>query len=106
MRDRADLATIALDASTHAVGVSASSLEVYGCDMARTAIKRTNINLETDLVDAAAHVLGTSRTTDTVHAALRAVVDRDARARLARRDFPDLTPQALEALRASAPALR
>lgn len=69
--------------------------------MARTAIKRTNINLETDLVDAAAHVLGTNRTTDTVHAALRAVVDRDARAHLARRDFPDLTPEALKELRAS-----
>lgn len=67
--------------------------------MARTSIRRTNINLEVDLVDAAAHVLGTSRTTDTVHAALREVVDRDVRRRLAQRDFPDLTPEALEELR-------
>jgi Arc/MetJ family transcription regulator len=85
----------------HAVGVSASSLKVYALGMVRTAIKRTNINLETDLVDAAAHVLGTSRTTDTVHAALRAVVDCDTRARLARRDFPDLTPEVLNELRVS-----
>jgi Arc/MetJ family transcription regulator len=63
--------------------------------------KRTNINLETDLVEAASHVLGTSRTTDTVHAALREVVDRDARARLARRDFADLTPEVLDELRAT-----
>lgn len=68
--------------------------------MARTAIRRTNINLEADLVDAAAHVLGTTRTTDTVHAALREVVERDARMRLARREFPDLTPEALLQLRA------
>jgi Arc/MetJ family transcription regulator len=74
--------------------------------MMRTATKRTNINLETDLVDAAAHVLGTSRTTDTVHAALRAVVERDARARLALRDFPDLTPEVLDELRASDLAAR
>lgn len=69
--------------------------------MARTAIRRTNINLEADLVDVAAHVLGTSRTTDTVHAALREVVDRHARASLVRRDFPDLTPEALDELRVS-----
>ncbi|MGC9220057.1 MAG: type II toxin-antitoxin system VapB family antitoxin, partial [Solirubrobacteraceae bacterium] len=74
--------------------------------MARTAIRRTNINLQADLVDAAAHVLGTSRTTDTVHAALREVVDRDARRRLARRDFPDLTPEALDELRTSKSAPR
>ena len=68
--------------------------------MARTAIRRTNINLEADLVDAAAQVLGTTRTTDTVHAALREVVERDARMRLTRREFPDLTPEALKQLRA------
>ncbi|MHB8658948.1 MAG: type II toxin-antitoxin system VapB family antitoxin [Solirubrobacteraceae bacterium] len=64
-----------------------------------TTIKRTNINLDIELVDAAATVLGTARTTDTVHAALREVIDRAARARLARRDFTDLTPSALEQLR-------
>ena len=39
------------------------------------------------------------RTTDTVHAALRAVIDRAARERLATRDFDDLTPDVLEQLR-------
>ena len=68
-------------------------------EMSETKIRRTNINLDTELVDAAAAVLGTERTTDTVHAALRAVIDRAARERLAKRDFDDLTPDALEALR-------
>lgn len=67
--------------------------------MSDTKIKRTNINLDTGLVDAAAAVLGTARTTDTVHAALRAVIDRAARERLAQRDFGDLTPDVLEQLR-------
>jgi len=62
-------------------------------------IRRTNINLDTELVNAAAAVLGTARTTDTVHAALRAVINQAARERLAQRDFPDLTPRALEELR-------
>ena len=62
-------------------------------------MRRTNINLDTDLVDAAAAVLGTARTTDTVHAALRDVVGRAARERLARRDYADLTPSALEQMR-------
>jgi Arc/MetJ family transcription regulator len=65
----------------------------------KTKIRRTNINLDTELVEAAAAVLGTERTTDTVHAALRAVIDRAARERLARRDFDDLTPDVLEQLR-------
>jgi Arc/MetJ family transcription regulator len=67
--------------------------------MGETKIRRTNINLDTELVDAAAAVLGTARTTDTVHAALRAVIDRAARERLAGRDFDDLTPDVLEQLR-------
>ena len=65
----------------------------------KTKIRRTNINLDTELVDAAAAVLGTARTTDTVHAALRAVIDRAARERLAERDFADLTPDVLEQVR-------
>ena len=81
--------------------------DVYGavtrrCILERvseTKIRRTNINLDTELVDAAATVLGTERTTDTVHAALRAVIDRAARERLATRDFDDLTPDVLAQLR-------
>jgi Arc/MetJ family transcription regulator len=68
---------------------------VYALPMTR----RTNINLDMDLVDEAAQELGTHRTTDTVHQALREVVARSRRARLARRDFEDLTPEALEAIR-------
>jgi hypothetical protein len=44
-------------------------------------------------------VLGTAQTTETVHAALREVVDRAARQRLAARDFAGLTPAALEEMR-------
>lgn len=62
-------------------------------------VKRTNINLDMDLVDQAAHQLGTRRTTDTVHQALREVIARARRARLAQREFEDLTPDALEAMR-------
>jgi Arc/MetJ family transcription regulator len=65
----------------------------------RTKLERTNINLDTELVSAAAAVLGTTRTAETVHAALRDVVDRAARQRLADRDFSDLTPAVVDALR-------
>ncbi|MGH2914493.1 MAG: type II toxin-antitoxin system VapB family antitoxin [Solirubrobacteraceae bacterium] len=67
----------------------------------RSAIRRTNINLDGELVDAAATVLGTTRTTDTVHAALRDVVGRAARERLVRRDYSDLSPVSLEKMRQS-----
>ncbi len=72
---------------------------MYAVGVARSATKRTNINLDTDLVDAAAAVLGTTQTTATVHAALREVVDRAARQRLAERDFAPLTPEVLRGLR-------
>ena len=62
-------------------------------------VKRTNINLDMELIDQAAAELGTHRTTDTVHQALRDVVARARRARLAQRDFEDLTPAAVEAMR-------
>ena len=62
-------------------------------------VRRTNINLDMDLVDQAAEALGTRRTTDTVHEALREVIARARRTRLARRDFEDLTPESLEAMR-------
>ncbi len=69
--------------------------------VSHASIKRTNINLDVDLVDAAAEILGTVRTTETVHAALRAVIARAARERLAHRDFDDLTPEQLDKLRAA-----
>lgn len=67
--------------------------------MATTTTRRTNINLDKALVAEAAAVLGTAQTTATVHAALRDVVDRAARQRLAHRDFAALTPAALEEIR-------
>ncbi|HVS28781.1 MAG TPA: type II toxin-antitoxin system VapB family antitoxin [Solirubrobacteraceae bacterium] len=67
--------------------------------MATTPIRRTNINLDKHLVEAAAAVLGTAQTTETVHAALRDVVDRAARERLAGREFADLTPAAVLEMR-------
>jgi Arc/MetJ family transcription regulator len=66
---------------------------------AARVVKRTNINLDMDLVEQAAHELGTHRTTDTVHEALRDVVARARRARLAQRDFEGLTPESLDAMR-------
>jgi Arc/MetJ family transcription regulator len=62
-------------------------------------IKRTNINLDMDLVEQAAHELGTQRTTDTVHEALRDVIARARRTRLALRDFEELAPESLETMR-------
>ena len=63
-------------------------------------IKRTNINLDVELVAAAAEQLGTRGNTDTVHAAMRDVVARARRRALAERDFADLKPEALAELRA------
>ena len=62
-------------------------------------VKRTNINLDMELVEQAAHELGTQRTTDTVHEALRDVIARARRVRLAQRAFEDLTPESLDAMR-------
>lgn len=64
-------------------------------------IKRTNVNLDIDLVRAAAGVLGTRQTTETVHAAMREVVAQARRRSLAERDLPDLTPEAVETMRRS-----
>lgn len=64
-------------------------------------IKRTSINLELDLVAAAREVLGSNGTTDTVHRALEDVVRREKLRRLAEERFEDLTPEALERLRAT-----
>ncbi|MGZ8438290.1 MAG: type II toxin-antitoxin system VapB family antitoxin [Candidatus Limnocylindrales bacterium] len=63
--------------------------------------KHTTIDLDLGLVREAAAMLGTTRTTDTVHAALAEVVARRRRAALARMDLPDLTPEALDEMRAT-----
>jgi len=54
------------------------------------AKSHTTLDLDRDLLERAAEALGTRRTTDTVHAALRDVVARRQRAWLARRDFSEL----------------
>ena len=65
--------------------------------MART---HTTLDLDRDLLRDAAEALGTTRTTETVHAALREVVARRRRVWLARRDFSELEA-ALRDLRTS-----
>ena len=64
-------------------------------------IKRTSLNLDFDLVGQARDVLGSNGTTDTVHRALDEVVRREKLRRLAEERFEDLTPEALEQLRAT-----
>jgi Arc/MetJ family transcription regulator len=63
-------------------------------------IKRTNVNLDTQLVKEAAALLGTTRISDTVHAAMRDVIARERRRRLVERDlFEELEQEALEEMR-------
>lgn len=50
----------------------------------------TTLDLDRELLDQAAVVLGTTRTTETVHAALRDVILRARRAQLVARDFTNL----------------
>jgi uncharacterized protein (DUF1778 family) len=50
----------------------------------------TTLDLDRDLLEQAAEALGTSRTTDTIHAALRDVVARARRTQLVQRDFSNL----------------
>jgi Arc/MetJ family transcription regulator len=61
--------------------------------------RRTNLNLDMDLVREAGAILGTTQTTATVHAALREIVARERRRELAAHDFPGLGPETLETLR-------
>jgi Arc/MetJ family transcription regulator len=64
-------------------------------------IKRTSLNLDLDLVAEARAVLGSSSTIDTIHRALEAFVRREKLRWLAKEKFEDLTPEALERLRAT-----
>jgi Arc/MetJ family transcription regulator len=67
------------------------------------ARRHTTLDLDPALLEEAAAVLGTKRTTETVHAALREVVARRRRAWLARRDYGDLEAL-LPELRATRPS--
>ncbi len=62
-------------------------------------MKRTSINLDLHLVDEAKAILGTSRTTETIHRALEEVIRRERLKSLASRDFPDLTWESLREMR-------
>ena len=62
--------------------------------------RHTTLDLDDELLRDAAIALGTTRTTETVHAALAEVVARRRRAMLARLELPDLTPEALASMRA------
>jgi Arc/MetJ family transcription regulator len=65
-------------------------------------VKRTTINLDSELVAQARELLKTANTTDTVHGALREVVHRERLLRLAQRDWGWLTPERLQAMRRGA----
>jgi Arc/MetJ family transcription regulator len=65
-------------------------------------VRRTTINLDSELVMQAREVLKTKNTTDTVHSALREVVRRERLRRLAQRDWQWLTPERLKAMRQGA----
>lgn len=62
-------------------------------------LKRTTMNVDTELVARAGEILGTRGTTQTVHQALEAVVRRDALRSLAGRRFAGMDLRTLEDLR-------
>jgi len=61
--------------------------------------KHTTLNVDTDLLAAAEQALGTSGATETIHRALQEAVDLRRRQCLLEYDFPELTPESLEAMR-------
>jgi Arc/MetJ family transcription regulator len=64
-------------------------------------VKRTSLNLDLELVAEAREVLQTTGTTDTIHRALEDVVRRERLRELAEERFDDLSPEALDQLRAT-----
>jgi Arc/MetJ family transcription regulator len=64
-------------------------------------VRRTTINLDSELVADAREVLKTKNTTDTVHDALRAVIRRERLKRLGEWDLGGKTLEDLEELRRS-----
>lgn len=61
----------------------------------RIVRKRTNMNIDMELVEKVAAILGTKTTTATVHAAMDEVVKLQLRLSLAEDDLPGLTPEAM-----------
>jgi Arc/MetJ family transcription regulator len=64
-------------------------------------VRRTTINLDTDLVANAREVLKTRNTTDTVHDALRDVVRREDLRRLTEWELEGLTLEGIKEMRRS-----
>jgi Arc/MetJ family transcription regulator len=65
----------------------------------RPETHRTTLNLPAELLRAAEEELGTTSPTVAVTTALREFVRRRAMERLLAMDLPDLTPEAVEAMR-------
>lgn len=64
-------------------------------------VRRTTINLDTELVADAREVLKTTTTTDTVHDALRDVVRRERLKRLGEWELEGLTLEGIKEMRRS-----
>lgn len=64
-----------------------------------SAVKRTSLNLDLDLLAEAQAILGARGTTDTVNRALAEIVHKEKLRALAAETFEDLTPEALAELR-------
>jgi Arc/MetJ family transcription regulator len=64
-------------------------------------VRRTTINLDSELVMQARDVLKTKNTTDTVHSALREVVRRDRLKRLTEWELEGLTLEGIKEMRRS-----
>jgi Arc/MetJ family transcription regulator len=58
--------------------------------------KRTNMNVDMELVGKVSKILGTKTTTATVHAAMDEVVKLERRRQLVRDNLEGLTPELLE----------
>jgi Arc/MetJ family transcription regulator len=64
------------------------------------AKRHTTVNLDPELLEDAMEVLGTKQVTETIHGAFKEVIRQHRIRRFLARDLPDLTPEALERMRA------
>lgn len=62
-------------------------------------VRRTTLNIDTNLVARAREILGTRGTTQTVHRAMEEVIRRDKLRSLAARRFPGMDLETLDELR-------
>lgn len=74
-------------------------MQIVSTLMDKKQVKRTSLNLDFNLVHAAEAALGTHGTTETVRAALKAVVVRHRREQLAGWDLGGMTVEDVEQLR-------